>query len=182
MGRSNINSRKGKQHRKARGGGIITPAKCNSQVDIDRYTKPCAEGNPHNLDYLFNKHFKHEGGGFSVLPDNIGNMATYQGYSDCCPPVLTKDGMIFSTNFQPICGQKGGAKKRKVHKKSKSKSRKSKRRTHKPKRNVSRSTRSKRGGGYMEVKDMKGDNGNFSADMNKREFGCRQPSWNPNCI
>lgn len=108
------------------------------------------------------------GGGFSVLPDvNVGNRPEIRGYSDCCPPVFTKDGIVQSTNHQPLCGQQGGSKnkKRKVSKSKKGK--KGKKRYQ------------KKGGG---VTGMSGANGNFSGDMTTRQFGCNQPFWKPNCV
>lgn len=106
------------------------------------------------------------GGGFSVLPDvNIGNRPEYRGYADHAPPVFTKDGAIWSNNFQPLCGQAGGNKHRV-------------RKQRKQRKNSKRRTRARRGGGVV---GMSGVDGNFSADMSTRKFDCNQPYWEPSC-
>jgi hypothetical protein len=105
------------------------------------------------------------GGGYSIMPDtNIGNLPEVKGYSDCCPPVMTKSGAVWSNNFQPLCGQTGGKHKKRT---KSSKSKKLKRRRRKQK-----------AGG---IKGMSGVDGNFSPDMSTRQFGCRQPFWKPDC-
>ena len=123
--RNNKSLRKNKK-----GGGIIGTPTCAQQVDITRYTRPCATQNELPLDNIFMKHFPQQGGkskrtkqsagGFSILPDtNVGNLPEIRGYSDCCPPVYTKNGPVWSNNFQPVCGQSGGKQKRKRSSRSK---------------------------------------------------------------
>jgi hypothetical protein len=178
-----------------KGGGYQKMPTCGPQLDINRYTKPCASGNEMPLDNLFAKYFPQSAGGYSILPDvNIGNLPEVRGYSDCCPPVYTKNGPVWSNNFQPICGQQGGntERKRQPTKKSKTtKHTKSKHTLHKPrktKRHSSkkskttkrrRTNRKHKGGG---VKGMSGVNGNFSPVMTDRTFGCKQPYWEPGCV
>lgn len=136
------------------------------------------------------------GFGYSWMPEeNVGNRAGFKAYSDCCPPVFTNKGSVWSNNFQPVCGQAGG-KPRKQSKRSYRKSTKKSTRTRKSHRksyrkqsgghkrkSSSKKSRSKRyrkkGGG---VKGMTNEDGNFSADMNTRTFGCRQPFWTPDCV
>lgn len=192
--------------KRTKGGGIITTPVCAQQVDVARYIKPCGVQNVLPLDNIFMKHFpqqggkkhtskhknnKHKnnkhnksGGGFSILPDvNIGNLPEIRGYNDCCPPVLLKNGPVWSNNFQPLCGQKGGnAKSGKKNKRTKKNSQsggkthrnKTSKKTHKNKNN-----RKHKGGG---IQGMSSVNGNFSPDMTTREFGCKQPYWTPNCV
>lgn len=167
---------------------------CGPQLDISRYTKPCASGNEMPLDNLFAKHFPQSAGGYSILPDvNIGNLPEVKGYSDCCPPVYTKNGPVWSNNFQPVCGQKGGNKKKRStkrqskskvkHSKLKGKSKKSKRhsskKSRKTKRKHTKTNRKHKGG---SVKGMSGVDSNFSTTMTDRTFGCKQPFWKPGCV
>jgi hypothetical protein len=186
--------RKSKRNSKNKKGGG-----CGPKLDITRYTKPCASGNEMPLDNLFAKHFPQSAGGYSILPDvNIGNLPEVKGYSDCCPPVYTKNGPVWSNNFQPVCGQQGGNKKKRSTKrqtkskrrskskvrhtkpKSKShKSRKTKRHSSKKPRKRKRTNRKHKGG---SVKGMSGVNSNFSSTMTDRTFGCKQPFWKPGCV
>ena len=204
--------------RKQKGGGIIQAPTCAQQVDVTRYTRPCASGNELPLDNIFMKHFsggglfkrkknksksgalkkkgskkkyrkgnakskQQKGSGFSIMPDtNIGNLAEVRGYSDCCPPVFTKNGATWSNNFQPVCGQSGGKtlfRKKSAKTKSYKKKSKSKRR-----RNKRKGTKHRGGGCKPLPRQAAGGctNSNFSADMSTREFGCRQPDWGPNCV
>lgn len=178
--RKTFNKRKNNSMRKKyKGGGIIKTPTCAQQVDITKYTRACGSTNQLPLDGIFQKHFPQQGGstknrrknktrrkktkrklqkgsGFSILPDvNIGNLPEIKGYSDCCPPVFLKDGPVWSNN-QSLCNKGGGKKKQKV------------------KRNIKK-RKSRQSGGNMK-------NGNFSPDMSTREFNCRQPDWNPNCV
>jgi hypothetical protein len=178
-----------------KGGGYQQMPTCGPQLDISRYTKPCASGNNMALDNLFAKHFPQSAGGYSILPDvNIGNLPEVRGYSDCCPPVYTKDGPVWSNNFQPICGQQGGNKKRKRQTTKKSKTTKHKRHTkskhmsHKPKKHSSKKSKTTnnihtdiqhKGG---SVKGMSDVDSNFSPVMTDRTFGCKQPYWKPECV
>lgn len=182
-----------------KGGGIIKAPTCAQQVDITRYTRPCSTQNELPLDNIFMKHFPQQGGkskskqsagGFSILPDtNIGNLPEIRGYSDCCPPVYTKNGPVWSNNFQPVCGQKGGKtsrssrSNRRLRKQRKIRTKRGGSRTLSKKSKKSRSKRRlrrKHRGGSMA--GMDGANGNFSADMTTRQFGCRQPYWTPDCV
>ena len=144
------------------------------------------------------------GKGFSVMPDvNIGNRAEIKGYPDWAPPIVMSKGMVFSENLKPLCGQQIGGKNKKSkpnikkmrggncgakHYKSQKrsmkpvKSSKSKRQSKSKKQSKSkRQSKSKKQRGGV-VSGMSGVNSNFSGNMSTREFGCRQPMWNPNCV
>jgi hypothetical protein len=133
-----------------------------------------------------NEIIKKSGGGFTTDPSEfIAGMPVYKAYDDCCPPAIIDGSLKFSSPDQPLCGlgavKTGGSRKKRQHK-GKSK------RQHKGK-----SKRTQRGGDWTTSGRSKpaeygtaftGSPGVFEypEDMNKRNFGCNQPSWGPECI
>jgi len=126
------------------------------------------------------------GGGFTTDPSEfIAGMPVYKAYDDCCPPAIIDGSLKFSSPDQPLCGlgavKTGGSRKKRQHKgKSKRKQK-------------GKSKRTQRGGDWTTSgrskpaeygKAFTGSPGVFEypEDMSKRNFGCNQPSWGPECI
>ena len=147
------------------------------------------------------------GGHFNDFTDTIGKVPAVQGYNDQAPPVLLNGNVYLSNGCQSQCGagknpsynlynvkkmtqvksnklkskvKKTTLRKSKSHSKSHSSSRKSIRKSI-VKKQKGKSHQRK----HKYSKQMGGDEGipgNFSNDMNTRDFSGKQPDWNVNTI
>lgn len=145
------------------------------------------------------------GGAYSVDVDTmIAGLPAYKSYEDCSPPVVL-NGKLVDKPCGTGCNLTGG--KRKGSSKRSKKSKKLSKRNKKGKRKVGKSKRggslkkSKRksvksinkmrrkkktqsAGGRLSPVDypFQGEENVMTPDMNKRQFGCRQPKWDPKCV
>ena len=155
--------------------------------------------------------FDQDGGGYSMnVNDAFNNQPVVTSYPDCCPPAIVDGQLVQSDGDSPVCAPNlyGGSKKRSPRKtgkktrrskKSKKKTRGGKRKSSKRKRTRSKKTKRKSrksskksskkrkitqlGGMDAEYpSSVSGSEGNFSADMTTRQFGCSQPNWEANCV
>jgi hypothetical protein len=137
---------------------------------------------------------KHRGGGVSVDPSEmIGGQPVNKGYDDCCPPAIVGGQLQFPSPDQPICGLgaiRGGARRRshRSHRNKKHNNRSRKNKSRQNNKNNNRRSKTQRGGDFTSVGSSKpaayadafnGEPGIFEypADMSKRTFDGRQPSW-----
>ena len=133
---------------------------------------------------------KHRGGGVSIDPSEmIAGQPVNKGYDDCCPPAIVGGQLQFPSPDQPMCGlgavRGGGHRRRHSRRRNNTKNN----RSHKHKKNNKNSKRkTQRGGDFTSVGHSKpaayadafnGEPGIFEypADMSKRTFDGRQPSW-----
>ena len=169
------------------GGGRRHPSSCgcsSKTVDFDTYLQEVGK-------QLGAGTGNQSGGGVSTLVgQNIGGMPVYKGYSDCCPPSLVGNKLLFSgTPGRATCGSGligGGGKKRnsKKHKKQKrSKSVKNRN----SKRNKRNSKRRQHGGHYSRSKpapfpsSFETPESDFG-DVNQKDFTQKQPFFDPKGI
>lgn len=174
---------------------------CPSQPSVSKYICPCnknqAGGKNENI---FARYFNktknsQKGAGYTLKmqdPGAFGNQPEYVGYPDSAQPALLNGKMIMSKGCEPVCSgyshSQSGGKKRKSKKPSKSrKSRKScsggsKRNGHKKSHKRSKSLRKRRRTKKQSGKQSGGEASVYSANMNDRQFGCRQPTWGTACI
>ena len=137
------------------------------------------------------------GGGYAIDPSNSinnGRDALVQSYSDSAPPLIVENNLLISETDTAICNPSlyGGSKKRKSRKskktgkktkkvrKQKSKSsKKTKRKT-----NKSGKKNKKQSGGMRAAypDSLVGPDSNHDGNMINREFGCKQPEWQPSCV
>ena len=130
------------------------------------------------------------GGGFTTDPSEfIAGMPVYKAYDDCCPPAIIDGSLKFSSPDKPLCGLgavKTGGSRKKRQNKGKSK-------RHGKKHSKRQSKKTQRGGDWTVSGRSKpaeygtaftGSPGVFEypEDMSKRNFGCNQPTWSPECI
>ena len=160
-----------------------------------------------NMSCNMNKNMS--GGGYSINTEHdIAGNPRIDSYYDCSPPVLINGKLKTGKNCQPLCGgskepSKKTSKKpsKKISKKvSKKPSKKiskkpSKKISKKPSKKISKKVSKKpskkisKKGSKKKRKQLGGNSpypfdgrkSVFTADMNLREFGCRQPTWNPAC-
>jgi len=147
-----------------------------------------------DINYIKQNYNNHLGGGFTTDPSEfIAGMPVYKAYDDCCPPAIIDGSLKFSSPNQPLCGigaiKTGGSRKKRQNKgKSKGKSKR-----HGKKNSKYQSKKLQRGGDWTNSTSSKpaeygtaftGSPGVFEYpdDMSKRNFGCNQPSWGPECI
>ena len=139
-----------------------------------------------------------KGGAYSVDVENmIAGRPTYKSYEDCAPPVVL-GGKLVDKPCGTGCNLTGG----KRSKKSKKLSRRNRKRNRKTKRGGGKSHKKSKRKSAKSVNKMRrkrktqsaggrlapnkypfnGEDNVMTPDMTKREFGCRQPKWNPKCI
>ena len=183
--------------RKHKGGGIIQAPTCAQQVDVSRYTRPCASGNELPLDNIFMKHFtggglfkrrkhKNKSGGLkkkgSKKKARKGNAKSKQqkgsGFSILPDANIGNLAEVrgYSDCCPPVFLKDGATWSNNFQSVCGQSGGKGKRRKSKRRNSKRRNNKKHRGGGSGCV------NSNFSADMMTREFGCRQPDWGPNCV
>ena len=132
------------------------------------------------------------GGGYGFdHGDMIAGNSAVVSYNDCAPPVII-DHKISASRCNQTGGKKGGSrkmnsKKSKMSKKSKkSKMSKMSKKSKSSKKSSTRKTlkksSKKQKGGNPGKYPFDGKNSEYSADMSKRTFGCRQPDWEPTCV
>ena len=169
--------------------------KCISNVDMTEYS---------DLDKVAGKVGIQKGGDIGyhlrVGEPTVGGQPVVKGYS--IQPEL-KDGTFIDSNLDALCdptemtGGRRNYKKRKSHRRKRnkinSKKRKSVRR--KTNRNVKRKSirrksirkrksikrRKMRGGQAPYEASFQNPENVYSPDMLTREFGCKQPTWEPKC-
>ena len=113
------------------------------------------------------------GGGYSTNPESmIAGMPEINSYNDCSPPVIVEH-KISASRCNQTGGKKSSMKKSKMSKMSKKMS--STRKT------LKKSSKKQKGGNPGKF-PFDGKNSEYSADMSKRTFGCRQPDWEPTCV
>ena len=100
----------------------------------------------------------------------IGGLPEVTGYNS--QPELVNGKMVKSALDERLCG---GGKKRVNNLRSNNTGRRTKR--------ISRRSNRKARRGRIVYRKVGGSKeGVFTADMSQREFGCRQPNWDPKCI
>lgn len=111
-------------------------------------------------------------GGYSFdVGSYIAGHPEVVSYNDCAPPVILNHKLV-SSGCKSGCGVMGrggaGRRRRKTQKKHKKSTRSTRRRG--------------RQKGGMGPFPFEGKLSNYDSDMNNRKFGCRQPSWDPDCV
>jgi len=120
------------------------------------------------------------GGGYSTNPESmIAGMPEINSYNDCAPPVIV-DHKISASRCNQTGGKKGGS--RKMNSKKSKKSKKSKMSKKMSSKKTLKKSSKKQKGGNPGKFPFDGKNSEYSADMSKRTFGCRQPDWEPTCV
>ena len=148
------------------------------------------------------------GGGYlNDFTNTIGKVPAVQGYNDQAPPVILNGEVYLSNGCQSQCGAGKISSynlynvKKMTHAKSNKLKSKAKKTTHRKSKSHSRSHSSSRKSirklivkkqkgkshhkKHKYSKQMGGDEGipgNFSGDMNTRDFSGKQPDWNVNTI
>lgn len=141
-----------------------------------------------------------KGGAYSIDVENmIAGRATVKGYEDCSPPVVVGSKLV-NKHCGTGCNLTGGKRKskkksrnhNKKRKNNKTKNKKGGHRVKKSKRKSIRSVqnirkhkkRTQSAGGRLAPNKypFKGEDNVMTPDMKNREFGCRQPKWNPKCV
>ena len=151
-----------------------------------------------------------KGGAYSVDVEHmIAGRPAYKGYEDCSPPVVI-GGKLTNKPCGSGCNLTGGKRKKSASKKSK-RSKKSKKLS-RSNRKRNGKTKNKRGGAKAQRKSRRksaksvnkmrrkrktqsaggrqtpgeypfeGKDNVMTHDMTKRQFGCRQPKWDPKCV
>lgn len=114
------------------------------------------------------------GGGYRSDPgDMIAGNPAVVSYNDCAV-----DHKISNSRCNQTGGKKSSMKKSKKSKKSKM-SKMSKKMS--SKKTLKKSSKKQKGGNPGKF-PFDGKNSEYSADMSKRTFGCRQPDWEPTCV
>ena len=141
-----------------------------------------------------------KGGAYSVDVENmIAGRPTFKSYEDCAPPVVL-GGKLVDKPCGTGCNLTGGKRSRNSkklsrrnrkrngktkHKRSGTKTqRKSRRKSAKSVNKMRRKRKTQSAGGRLAPNKypFKGEDNVMTHDMTKREFGCRQPKWNPKCV
>jgi hypothetical protein len=175
-----------------KGGGSRHPSSCGCKsktVNFDSYLQEVGKQLGHQ-----------SGGGVSTLVgEHVGGMPVYKGYSDCCPPSLVGNKLLFSgTPGRATCGSglSGGGKKKSGRKSNRSgrksnrsgrKSNRSGRKSNKKNRMTKRNKKGQKGGHYSRSKPApfpssfdtpKSDFGEIS----QKYFNQKQPFFDPKAI
>ena len=145
------------------------------------------------------------GGYFNDFTNTIGKVSAVQGYYNQAPPVILNGQVYLSNGCQSQCGAGKISSynvKKMTHVKSNKLKVKAKKNSLRKSKSYSRTrcSRSRKSSRKSMVKKAKGKShhrkhrypqqmggdegvqGNFSADMNTRDFSGRQPEWNVNTI
>lgn len=147
------------------------------------------------------------GGYFNDFTNTIGKVPAVQGYYNQAPPVILNGEVYLSNGCQSQCGagkissynvkkmthvksnklkvkaKKNSLRKSKSHSRSKSSSsRKSSRKSMVKKAKGKSHHRKHKYPNPQQMGGEEGVQGNFSADMNTRDFSGRQPEWSVNTI
>ena len=141
-----------------------------------------------------------KGGAYSVDVENmIAGRPVYKSYEDCSPPVVL-GGKLVDKPCGTGCNLTGGKRSKKSKKlsrrnrkrngKTKNKrggakiQRKSKRKSAKSVNKMRRKRKTQSAGGRLAPNKypFEGEDNVMTPDMSKRQFGCRQPKWNPKCV
>ena len=142
---------------------------CNNKINNKSHSK------------LRSKHNQQKGSGYTVDPTEfIAGQPVYKSYDDNSPPAIIGGQLQFGAPDQPICGAgaiKGGGRKHRLSKKSKSK--------------LNKKTK-QRGGDFTTLHSKPADyttayDGpkgvfNYPEDMSKRSFGDFQPNYSVDSI
>ena len=186
--------------------GGAAPA-CLPEPDVKKYMNPCKGANIHNTNMIGggcgcnkNKSLKNRiniagmlqqsAGGSSVdVSQMIAGQPVINSYDDCCPPALIGGKLVSgaASGSQPVCGGQSGGKKSKKSKKAKKVKKTKKSKKAKKVKKTKKSKKAKKGqkGGRKSKPSeypFKGDNSNFSQDMNEHTFDETQPDYSANAI
>jgi len=121
------------------------------------------------------------GGGYGFdQGDMIAGNSAVVSYNDCAPPVII-DHKISASRCNQTGGKKGGSRKMNSKKSKKSKMSKMSKKMSSTRKTLKKSSKKQKGGNPGKF-PFDGKNSEYSADMSKRTFGCRQPDWEPTCV
>lgn len=155
---------------------------------VDNYTAGVGGSLEHSIDAAH--HGSQSGGsGYSVNPEKmVGGLPVIVPYDRTCPPAIIGSKLVQSATGEAICGNQIGAGKKKTKASKKSKASKKTKRVKKSKaskksktsQKTKKAKRRQRGGLAPLPKAHDGKNSDFDYLPEGKDFGARQPNWEPN--